>query len=109
MTDYILVQTTTNSLQEAEKIASEITGLRLAACTQIDGPITSVYHWKGQVEKDSEWRCSFKTSRNLFKTLETRIKEIHTYETPEIIAIPILETSSEYAEWMKNELEKGNL
>ncbi len=107
MTDYILVQTTTDSQQAAEKIALKITELRLSACAQIEGPITSVYKWKGKLEKEIEWKCTFKTSGKLFRKLETKLKEIHSYETPEIVAIPILEGSDEYLSWMKNELENS--
>ena len=73
---------------------------------QIVGPITSTYWWKGSIETAEEWLCLIKTSQNLYADLEKVIKEMHPYETPEIIAIPILTGSSDYLQWLDNELRK---
>ncbi len=73
---------------------------------QIVGPITSTYWWKGSIETAEEWLCLIKTSQNLYADLEKAIKEMHPYETPEIIAIPILTGSSDYLQWLENELRK---
>ena len=73
---------------------------------QIVGPITSTYWWKGSIETAEEWLCLIKTSQNLYADLEKAIKEMHPYETPEIIAIPILTGSSDYLQWLDNELRK---
>ncbi len=104
-TDYLLVITTTSSKEEAEIIADLMVSKRLAACVQVEGPLTSVYWWKGKPEKDQEWKCSFKTSQLKYSQLEQAIKENHSYDTPEIIALPIVMGSTEYLDWMKTELE----
>ncbi len=103
-TDYLLVITTTTSREDAEKIAALMVKERLAACAQIEGPLISTYWWKGKAEKDQEWKCSFKTSKSKYSRLEQAIKDVHSYDTPEIIVLPILAGSSDYLDWMKAEL-----
>ncbi len=105
MSDYLLVFTTLESKEDAEKMAQQITKERLTACTQVEGPITSVYWWKDKLESAEEWRCSFKTSVELFPLLEEKLKQFHPYETPEILAIQIERGSKEYLAWMKSELK----
>ncbi len=105
MSEYILVQTTLSEKEDAVRIAKVITEEKLTACTQIDGPILSVYWWKEKLESDEEWRCTFKTRKGLYEQLEKRLKEVHPYETPEIIAVPILHGSREYLDWISNEVK----
>ncbi|MCG8334135.1 MAG: divalent-cation tolerance protein CutA [Proteobacteria bacterium] len=105
MSDYILVQTTLSEREDAMRLAKSITGAKLTACTQIDGPIQSVYWWKEKLESEEEWRCTFKTKRLLYAELEAKIKEIHPYETPEIIAIPIIEGSPDFLKWIDEEVK----
>ena len=102
--EYILVQTTLSSREAADKLAREITASKLSACSQIDGPITSIYWWQGKLEEGQEWRCTLKTSPRLYQQLEQKLKEIHPYETPEIIAIPILAGSQEYLAWLRENI-----
>jgi len=73
---------------------------------QISGPITSTYRWKGKLETTEEWLCLIKTRESLYQKLEKIIKSLHSYETPEIIAIPIIKGSKEYLSWLDNETEK---
>ena len=103
--EYIQVLTTTGKKEEADKIANAVVAIRLGACAQILGPIVSTYWWKGSVETAEEWMCLVKTKRNLFDRLEKTIKEIHSYQTPEIIAIPIVAGSNDYLEWLRNEVQ----
>ena len=77
---------------------------RLAGCIQIIGPIISTYWWKNNIETAKEWLCLIKSKKNLFEKLEKSIKEIHPYETPEIIALPIVAGSKEYLKWLDNAL-----
>ncbi len=107
--EYIQVSTTTEKKEDAERIAKALVEKRLAACIQILGPIVSTYWWKGNVETAGEWLCFIKTKRALYDKLEKAIKEIHSYETPEIIAVPIARGSKEYLGWLSNELEKSEL
>ena len=106
MEEYIQVFTTTEKKEDAEKIANVLVKNRLAGCIQILGPIVSTYWWKGNVEIAEEWLCFIKSKRMLYDELEKAIKEIHPYETPEIIAVPIVRGSKDYLEWLKNELKK---
>jgi len=77
---------------------------KMAGCVQIVGPITSIYRWKGQIEKAEEWLCLIKTKAELFHEAEKIIIQNHTYETPEIISTPITAGNKEYFQWLKNEV-----
>ncbi len=90
MSDYIQVVTTTDQRETAERIASALVEHRLAACVQIVGPISSTYHWHGEVETAQEWQCWAKSRRELYNAIEQTISRLHPYEVPEILAIPVL-------------------
>jgi Uncharacterized protein involved in tolerance to divalent cations len=96
--------TTTETKEEAEKIAQYLVEQKLAACVQITGPITSIYRWKGKVENAQEWLCLIKTRDDLYNKVEAAIKKLHSYETPEIIAVPIIKGSTEYLSWLDDVL-----
>jgi periplasmic divalent cation tolerance protein len=104
MKSYIQISTTTETKEQAQKIAQYLVEQKLAACVQITGPIESTYRWKGKVENAQEWLCLIKTRDSLFKKVETAIKKLHPYETPEIIAVPINKGSKEYLNWLDDEL-----
>ena len=106
MKSYIQITTTTETKEEAEKIAQYLVVEKLAACVQIAGPITSIYRWKGKVENTQEWLCLIKTREELYDKVETAIKKLHSYETPEIIAVPIIKGSKEYLNWLDDEAGK---
>jgi len=101
---FIQIITTTDDERLARRIADSLVDKRLAACVQILGPITSVYRWKGKMETAREWQCLVKTSHDRYGAVEATIKAIHSYETPEIIALPIAAGSREYLEWLRDEL-----
>jgi periplasmic divalent cation tolerance protein len=105
MKPYIQISTTTETKEEAQKIARYLVEQKLAACVQINGTIESTYRWKGKVETAAEWLCLIKTRDSLFKKVETAIKKLHSYETPEIIAVPIIKGSKEYLNWLNKETE----
>lgn len=105
MAEYIQVITTTNSEEEARKIAGGLVENRLAACVQISGPVISVYRWKGKVETASEWICAAKSAMSLGERLEAAIRELHSYEEPEIIAMPIVGGSESYLKWLGEQIE----
>jgi periplasmic divalent cation tolerance protein len=107
MKAYIQITTTTETKEQAEKIAKHMVEAKLAACVQIVGPITSIYRWKGKVENAQEWLCLIKTKDDLYNKVEAAIKSLHPYETPEIIAVPILKGSKEYLNWLDNEIENN--
>jgi periplasmic divalent cation tolerance protein len=99
-TEYLQVTTTAGSEEEAERIGAALVERRLAACVQVVGPIASRYRWRGEVERSTEWMCLAKTSAARYAELETAIREIHSYEQPEIIATPIVAGSAGYLEWI---------
>jgi periplasmic divalent cation tolerance protein len=104
MKSYIQISTTTETIEQAEEIARHLVEIKLAACVQITGPIISIYRWKGKVEDAKEWLCLIKTREDLFDKVETAIKKLHSYETPEIIAVPIVKGSKKYLDWIDHEL-----
>lgn len=104
MNDILQVQTTTDQRETAQKIAHDLVRDRLAACVQIGGPITSVYRWQGNVETASEWICTIKTTADLYPTVEQHIRQLHTYEEPEIVAVEIAKASPSYLDWLRNQL-----
>jgi periplasmic divalent cation tolerance protein len=105
MTDYIQVMTTIEDRNDAEKIAKYLVEKRLAACVQVLGPLSSYFHWQGKLDMANEYLCLIKSRNDLFHELETVIKDMHPYEVPEILAVPIEKGSIEYLEWMAAELE----
>jgi len=105
MKSYLQVTTTTETKEQAQTIAQHLVDAKLAACVQITGPITSIYRWKGKVENAQEWLCLIKTRDDLYNKVEAAIKSKHPYETPEIIAVPIVKGSKEYLSWLDDETE----
>ena len=104
MNDYIQVITTVDSRDIAEKIARDLLQKRLVACVQII-PCHSMYRWQGIIEKDGEYLCIMKSSREIFPELETAIKSVHPYEVPEILAVEVINGNSDYLNWMGQELK----
>ncbi|QEG33998.1 divalent-cation tolerance protein CutA [Bythopirellula goksoeyrii] len=104
MTSFIQIDTTTASEAEAQQISRGLVEQRLVACAHIIGPVSSIYHWKGQVEEDKEWHCLFKTRESLFNKVADAIRKSHSYKCPKIIALPIIEASEDYLAWMNSEL-----
>ncbi|WP_059008611.1 divalent-cation tolerance protein CutA [Streptomyces specialis] len=103
MAEHITVLTTTDSREDAEQLATSAVEARLAACAQIDGPVTSVYWWEGSVRTDQEWRVLYKTPAAKYDALEAHIRGVHAYETPEIIATEITRGSAAYLQWLHQE------
>ncbi|MCA1219733.1 divalent-cation tolerance protein CutA [Streptomyces sp. 8L] len=76
---------------------------RVAACAQVEGPVTSVYRWEGAVRNDQEWRVLYKTTAERFPALEAQIRGVHDYDVPEIIATPITHGGNDYLTWIRDE------
>lgn len=104
MTDKIVVLNTCSSREEADRIARELVDLRLAACVNMIPGIGSVYRWQGAVEQAEEVLLIVKSSRALFEQLRARIEQLHSYSTPEIVALPIVDGAEAYLNWMTAEL-----
>lgn len=100
MADYLQLSTTAGSEEEAERIGAALVERRLAACVQVLGPIASRYRWQGEVETAREWICLAKTEASRYPQLEAAIRELHSYEEPEIVAIPIVAGSAGYLAWI---------
>jgi periplasmic divalent cation tolerance protein len=106
--EYLQVITTTEKKENAEKIAKMLVKNRFAGCVQIIGPVSSVYWWKGKVEMTEEWLCLIKSEKRLFGKLVETIKEVHPYETPEIVAVPVVAGSRDYLEWLEEKAAGKN-
>jgi len=100
MSDYVQVLTTAGSEAEAGRIAALLVERRLAACVQVVGPIASRYRWQGEVEEEREWQCLAKTARAAYEAVEAAIREVHSYDQPEIIATPVVAGSAGYLAWI---------
>lgn len=98
--------TATDSIAEAERIAKHLVEGRLAACVQVTGPMTSTYRWEGTVQTSEEFMCVIKTRRQMVQDVEAAIRSLHSYENPEIIAVPIEAGSSEYLAWVASETQR---
>src|SRR5690349_18567808 len=104
MTDKIVVFSTCSTLEEAEQIARKLIEERLAACVNVTTGMRSFYRWKGAVEDAAEFLLIIKSSRPLFERLRLELEKAHTYEVPEVLAVPVVEGSRNYLNWMENEL-----
>ena len=100
MTDKRIVLTTTDSEEEAQKIAHHLVASRMAACVNIIPQISSVYRWQGKVEEAREWLLLIKTTADAFEKVREAITELHSYELPECICLPIEDGSLHYLQWI---------
>ena len=103
MCTFIQVVTTVENKEMAEKIAATVIELKLAACVQISNCL-SMYRWKGEVERSEEFICVMKSRMDLYMELERTIKNVHSYEVPEILATDITDGNSDYLTWLDQEL-----
>ena len=105
MSDYVQALTTVDSEEEAGRIAGVLVDRRLAACVQVVGPIVSRYRWQGAIEEAREWQCLAKTTRAAYDAVEAAIREVHSYDEPEIVATPIVAGSAGYLAWIDENLD----
>ena len=101
MTPCCQVTTTFPDRPLAEQIARRLVEERLAACVQVEGPIASTYRWQGEVESASEWYGHIKTTVARLPDLRARLRELHPYQVPEIIAVPRLDGDPAYLQWIE--------
>ena len=107
MTDKIVVLVTTSSLRESKKIAKHLVEARLAACVNITQPIQSIYRWQGKVEEQRESLLLIKSTRGLFDAIKAAVSKLHSYTTPEIICLPIVDGSAEYLQWVGDSVNQS--
>ncbi|MDX3849437.1 divalent-cation tolerance protein CutA [Streptomyces sp. AK02-01A] len=103
LAECLTVLTTTDSADKADELARGVIEARLAACAQISAPVTSVYRWQSAIETTEEWQILFKTTAACYEALEAHLKAAHDYDTPEIIATPVVRGSAEYLAWLTKE------
>ncbi len=99
----LLIYVTMPSMEEAKTIASNIVEKRLAACANIIPGMHSIYHWQGKIEQSTEYVCLFKTRKENFNALQEAITQLHSYITPCIIALPIVDAAAPFAKWIQEE------
>lgn len=103
--DYLLIQTTTDDENIAQTLARHLIQNHLAACVQIMSPVTSYYRWEAQVTTSQEWLLQIKTTLASYPQVEQAIRQLHNYQIPEIIALPIIGGSNEYFKWIDIECQ----
>ncbi len=97
---YIIIIVTTAGREEAETIVQRLLEARLIACANIIGPVSSHFHWSGKMEKAEEYLILMKSRKDLFEKLSETVKALHSYEVPEILALPVVEGSKAYMDWL---------
>lgn len=106
--DPIVVFMTAANGEEATRLAEMLIGAHLAACVQILPEMESVYRWEGKIERQSEVLLIAKTSAGKFADLEREVRALHSYDTPEIVAVPIVAGSAPYLKWLGESLQPAN-
>jgi len=104
MSEPLLVLVTAGSQAEAEAIAGALVAERLAACVNVVPGITSIYRWQGEVQRDQEWLLLVKSRRDVLEDLVRRVRELHSYDLPETIALPLVGGSAPYLAWLVGEV-----
>jgi periplasmic divalent cation tolerance protein len=100
---YCQVVTTTDTRDEADRLARTAVTARVAACAQVVGPVTSVFWWEGAVDTAEEWQVWFKTTTAAYASLEQHLCEAHSYDVPEILCLPVTAGHRPYLDWMDAE------
>lgn len=106
MTDKIVILSTCAGEEEGERLARALLDARLAACVSVIPGMRSFYHWKGAIESAGECLLLIKSSRHLFEPLRAALEKAHSYEVPELLALPVLEGAENYLAWMEANLRK---
>ena len=106
MTDKVVILVTGASRRECRKIARHLVEARLAACVNITQPIQSVYRWEGKLVDEMEFLLLIKSTRGLFPEIKAEISKLHSYQTPEIICLPIIDGSRDYLQWVSDSVKQ---
>src|SRR6266566_4015012 len=108
MTDKIVVFSTCASADEAERIARSLLDKHLAACVTVLSPVRSYYRWEGAIQDSAEWLLVIKSSRDLFDRLRLLLESAHSYEVPEVLALPVIAGAPNYLAWIEAELKAAD-
>ncbi|HYI94642.1 MAG TPA: divalent-cation tolerance protein CutA [Bryobacteraceae bacterium] len=103
MSEKIIVFSNCGSQEQAQRVARALVDTHVCACVNIVPGIQSIYRWQGSVQEEAEWMLIIKTRRELFEQLSVELRKNHSYEIPEVIAIPIIEGSPDYLDWIDRE------
>ncbi|MEZ5400833.1 MAG: divalent-cation tolerance protein CutA [Bryobacteraceae bacterium] len=103
MTDKIVVFSSCGSKEEGARLARQLVEQRLAACVSILEGVTSVYRWQGAIEEAAEVLLVIKTRRELFEQLREELRAMHSYQTPEVLAMPVVDGLPAYLDWLDRE------
>lgn len=106
--ELILVISTVESAEDADQLASSLVQRGLAACVQIDGPITSHFRWRGELQRSSEFRLMIKTTENQWHRVKRHLEQNHPYDQPEIIMLPVADSNEDYRDWVIAETGNAN-
>ncbi|WP_176360052.1 MULTISPECIES: divalent-cation tolerance protein CutA [Desulfosediminicola] len=106
MAEALIVTTTLERQEHAEKLARALLDNRLVACAQIHGPVKSLYHWQNDIAESIEFVLSVKTLESLYPEVEALLLEQHPYDVPEIVADQLVKVNDKYLAWMYQELKK---
>ena len=107
MTDKIVVFITARNMLESKKIARHLVQTELAACVNILHPIRSIYRWQGKIEDARECLLIVKSTRALFRQIEAEVKRVHSYKTPEILCLPVVDGSADYLGWLDDSVKRA--
>jgi periplasmic divalent cation tolerance protein len=104
MSEFIVVFVTVGSSKEGQRLAHALVEERLAACVNVIPHVQSVYRWEGKIEESEEELLVIKSRRELFSALEKRVRELHSYSVPEIVALPLVDGSAAYLKWLDEQV-----
>ena len=107
MTDKVVIMVTAASRRECRKIARHLVEEKLAACVNVTQAIESIYHWEGKLADEKEFVMLIKSTRELFPEIKAAISKLHSYHTPEIICLPIIDGSRNYLQWVADSVKPG--
>jgi periplasmic divalent cation tolerance protein len=105
VTDKVVIMVTAASRRECRKIARHLVGAKLAACVNITQGVESIYRWQGKISDEKEFVLLIKSTRELFPEIKAEISKIHSYHTPEMICLPIIDGSRNYLQWVSDSVK----
>jgi periplasmic divalent cation tolerance protein len=109
VTDKVIILVTAVNKKECRKIARHLVENKLAACVNITQPVESIYRWEGKIARDREYQLFIKSKRELFPEIKAAIFKLHSYHTPEVICLPVIEGSRNYLQWIDESVKPASL